>query len=567
MPANRYNFDVREGDRWGVDQTIRATWIVWLCNDPIASKKIAPNGISITGAKVDGEVDLSWLKMPFPFRADECYFTDRLYLRGASLRSLALNSAYIKGDYDFSLDGDGLTLEGDVDFSYMEAGESVRLRNASIAGNLISTNAHYHVAEKFAARLPALDLSSARIGSSVELEAARAEGEVRFDNAEIRGDLICRGANFGIAGRHMYVLAFTGTSMKVTGDVVFSESNLIDPGNFIANGPIVINRATIGGILDCRLAKVQMDVETQSNSSPVISPASSPEIKALDATAAKIDGDVFIGINVNGDTIGSNAGRTLNFFAASIGGTFELSDKVSSSNVILDLRDAKAKILSNAATGWPDPGNLRLQGFVFGELGGQASLKPETQIEWLRLQSPFLGQPYEQMAMVFRNMGYQDESVKVSIAGNWDTGVIAVKSDFGSIVSTSMAMRRDLALWRYGKSFVDGWEWFQAVVQFSLCDLPWYFCFGPLIQYGYRPWNALFISFIFVFIGTIVFRFAAERRILVKKENDTDRRRRSGRLRYSRSDRNFSPLIYSLETFVPLVKLGSQNTGSLMRTY
>jgi hypothetical protein len=153
-------------------------------------------------------------------------------------------------------------------------------------------------------------------------------------------------------------------------------------------------------------------------------------------------------------------------------------------------------------------------------------------------------------------MGYQEESVKVSIAENWDTGVTAIKNDFGTIVSTSMAIGRDGVRWRYGKSFVHGWEWFQGVIQFSLNDLLWYFCFGPLIQYGYRPWNALFISLIFVFIGTMVFRFAAESRILVIKERDMNSKPRSGRQRVSTPDRNFSAFIYSLETFIPLVKLG-----------
>jgi hypothetical protein len=83
-------------------------------------------------------------------------------------------------------------------------------------------------------------------------------------------------------------------------------------------------------------------------------------------------------------------------------------------------------------------------------------------------------------------------------------------------------------------------------------DVIWFFCFGWLIQYGYRPWNALFISFGFIFIGTMVFRFADERNMLVKKDNGPPRGRRE---RQHRLDRNFSAFIYSLETFVPLVKL------------
>jgi hypothetical protein len=54
----------------------------------------------------------------------------------------------------------------------------------------------------------------------------------------------------------------------------------------------------------------------------------------------------------------------------------------------------------------------------------------------------------------------------------------------------------------------------------------------------------------------MVFRFAAESNIFVKKDSSPAGDRSGGRQRLSRPDRNFSPFIYSLETFVPLVKLG-----------
>ena len=98
------------------------------------------------------------------------------------------------------------------------------------------------------------------------------------------------------------------------------------------------------------------------------------------------------------------------------GGKFELSSSVPVGTAILDLRDAKARILSNAENSWPKSKNLRLQGFMFNELGGHAKLDAKTQIKWLRLQEPFVAQPYEQMAAVFLNMGYQEEGVDISIA-------------------------------------------------------------------------------------------------------------------------------------------------------
>jgi hypothetical protein len=74
-----------------------------------------------------------------------------------------------------------------------------------------------------------------------------------------------------------------------------------------------------------------------------------------------------------------------------------------------------------------------------------------------------------------------------------------------------------------------------------------------VIGYGYRPWNALFISIGFVTIGTFVFSSAERNKILKNSATDQGTRRRD---RWRRVDRNFSAFIYSLETFIPLVKLG-----------
>ena len=92
--------------------------------------------------------------------------------------------------------------------------------------------------------------------------------------------------------------------------------------------------------------------------------------------------------------------------------------------------DAKVRILSNAERNWPKRGNLQVQGFAFNELGGDAILDPKTQIRWLRLQSPFVSQPCEQMAKVFRDMGYEEESVKQIVNRLQDTVVKQQLQDY-----------------------------------------------------------------------------------------------------------------------------------------
>ena len=196
--------------------------------------------------------------------------------------------------------------------------------------------------------------------------------------------------------------------MKVTGNVSFSM-------DFTAEGRIEISRSTIGGNLNCSGAKIQSRRQPEPLNTP------SAEIIALDATSAKIDGNVLLGTYVEehsgfSDIIHFQVDGILRFFAANIGGALELTGTESLGKAIIDLRDAKARVLSNPENSWPKSKNLRLQGFMFNELGGPASQDAKTQIKWLRLQEPFVAQPYEQMATVFLNMGYQEEGVDISIA-------------------------------------------------------------------------------------------------------------------------------------------------------
>jgi hypothetical protein len=141
------------------------------------------------------------------------------------------------------------------------------------------------------------------------------------------------------------------------------------------------------------------------------------------------------------------------------------------------------------------------------------------------------------MATVFREMGYPDDAINVQIAAKWDEGVEIIRKDFDIFVHSA--------------THVQVLRLMGTTLRIIFHDALWFFGFGWLIGYGYRPWNALFISLGFVFIGTIIFRFAQQKNILIKS-NGTH----PAALRARRIDRNFSAFIYSLETFVPLVKLG-----------
>lgn len=261
---------------------------------------------------------------------------------------------------------------------------------------------------------------------------------------------------------------------------------------FVATGEVRLSGATIDGSLDCNGGKF---FNFGAN--------------ALDANSAKIGGSVFLGKGFITD-------GTLLFLAASIGNVFELGSDDPREKAILedgklDLRDARAGTLLNEKQSSPREDHLSLHGFVFNLIDSRAPLTADTQLQWLRLHSAnqVEAQPYEQMAAVLRSMGLQDDAVKVMIAKNQELG-----------------------------HHPRGIE-----------DYLWYRLFGPFIGFGYTPWNAFYVSIVVILIGYCLFKIGKRFQIVTPtKPDDYDR--------HQELYPKFNAFIYSLETFVPLVRLG-----------
>jgi len=62
------------------DRIIRADRLSWLCTNREASAQVTHRGLSISGAKIDGKVDLAWAKISFPITAFKCVFKDTIIL-------------------------------------------------------------------------------------------------------------------------------------------------------------------------------------------------------------------------------------------------------------------------------------------------------------------------------------------------------------------------------------------------------------------------------------------------------------------------------------------------------
>ena len=101
---------------------------------------------------------------------------------------------------------------------------------------------------------------------------------------------------------------------------------------------------------------------------------------------------------------------------ATIDGTFYWVDVKHTAKTALDLEDAHAGAIWDDEASWPAPGNLMLNGFVYGDIAGGPS-DGDSRLRWLGLlTAEYHPQPYRQLAKVLSEMGRDDGATQVRIA-------------------------------------------------------------------------------------------------------------------------------------------------------
>ncbi|MBW7992103.1 MAG: hypothetical protein FVQ84_19105 [Planctomycetes bacterium] len=226
-------------------------------------------------------------------------------------------------------------------------------------------------------------------------------------------------------------------------------------------------------------------------------------------------------------------------YGATIDKYFVWTDAYSS---MLDLRSASVGTLYDQAKSWL-PKQYELHGFIYKAIDKKAETafekkKPgkkysiffdkkeiglKRRIEWLGGQLNFSSQPYEQLAEVFRKSGKVEDAKEILIAKNKD-------------------------LRKHNKS-----TWSKKY---------WYYVLGPMIGYGYRPLNALWILGAFIAFGMILFGIGYQKGLITPQRGSAYIQRHTGIVIPFDNDRQLSDiypkfnfLMYSFDAFVPLIDL------------
>jgi hypothetical protein len=352
-----------------------------------------------------------------------------------------------------------------------------------------------------------LALAGARIAGSLDLSYATVDKPVTLIRCYVPDGINLLSAHLqDVEVRRSRTGPIFGNQSIIHGDASF------EMGDY---GPVSLMRARIDGTLDFTGARI---------------------LKAGDDTVnlveANVEGDVLFhdGFTTDGIVYARLAkiGHDLSFHGAefkgdgqldaeraTIAGTFYWVEIKHTPATVLDLENAHAGAIWDDEESWPAPGNLMVNGFVYGDIAGGPSDGP-SRLRWLALQPPgYRPQPFRQLAKVLSEMGREEGATQVHIA-------------------------KEIAQRRFG--------------HMSRVQRAWSMMLQVTIGFGYRPLRALWWIAGFVGLGTILFGLGYRLRLITPTEEAA----------YSEFVANgeapphypvFNPFVYSLENFLPVVEL------------
>ena len=362
------------GEQWPETRNVRADLIRWLVVDREARELVDPKGVWIQGARITGDLDLSFTNVLFPLALLSCRVERDVDLEYAKMPLLSL-----KGSWPRAIDADGLKLEGDIFLNggFHAEGE-VRLLGATIGGDLSAEGGTFkNLSGK------ALSADGAKIGGNVfmkqELNAEgkvqnefMAEGEVRLLGAIVGGNLEADGGTF----KRSNGKALSADGVRVAGSVFLRSG-------FNAEGEVRLLGATIGGNLDATGGTFKKPCGNVLNSD------GTKNETALNAERIKVGGNVLLrrkfaaegemrlvgaaiggSLDARGGTFKEPEGYALNADRAKIDGSVFMTRELNAKDEIQSKFVAEGEVRLHGAT---IGGDLNANGGTFKNLNPKGS--------------------------------------------------------------------------------------------------------------------------------------------------------------------------------------------------
>ena len=392
---------------------------------------------------------------------------------------------------------------------------------------------------------PALDLTNAELRASLTIHpGAAVEGTLSLRGTRIRGDLSLRQVTLSVP-ESTWLIA--GQGMTVDGDVLLQDMNA-------DGGPLEFRGATLGSVVDASRARLSNPSGyTLSLHHAIV--RGSVHLIDIESAGLVVLNRAAIGgrlqctggsFSCPGPSEFGEHGHAIDATSATIRGGMELGWASVSPSV--DFTNTSTTYLADDPGNWP--AHFVISGFTydrFEQLPGPASARPwdhAARCAWLGRQAAYDAGSYEQAARVFRVHGYTSGAEEILIAQRRRAGQVAPGG--------------------------------RGAVPRRVLDA----VYDTTVRYGYRPGRVLGLLLVLLVLVVASLEIPAGQATLRASDAAGDVYSAAGLLRNAGPDapgrgtrrggladscgdgqvRCFSPVLYAIDTVVPLVSLEQRST-------
>jgi hypothetical protein len=392
--------DPQNGANWDASRTIDPRVIRWLCAQATALGRSPNSPIDVYAAKISGVLDLSGAVIPCPLSFRRCVFLDEIWLKNAKVPSLILTGSWTR-----TILANGIDVAGNVllNQGFHSKGQ-VLFRDAKIGGNLRTEDARFEyekgdMAHRYSEN--SLGCDRIRVNGSIWLSkpdyGSVFKGEVGLGSAFVGSNLECDDSKFENPG----LFAIRADGITVDGSVFLR-------GKFSSKGAVRLLNAQMR-VLDCTAGTFEGDGKIA-----LIAEEATISGKAVFDEAVIKGGAALLRSVAAGDVSFRAAELTsVDLRYATIQRALRLKSIVNPQHSRWDLRNASVDSLDDDGKSWPNPGNLRLDGFSYERFGSpdfqddSTTLPPdlEARLGWLRLDTSNPPRAYRNLASAYSKAG------------------------------------------------------------------------------------------------------------------------------------------------------------------
>lgn len=572
--------DVSAGDAWGEDRTVSAEFLrrLLLENTPTA---VGMAGLHIHGARIEGQLDLSWVELNQPLILEDCSFDEQVVISFAQLATLILSGSCVPG-----LQAEGVRVRGRLVLDGVTCVGTTILDESRIEGSLwIRNGALGDPSDREGA---ALSFDFGRIDGACDLNGIECHGHVSLAGATIGGPLIGTGGEFtnpgGCAlnafGVQVTSGVFLNSGFEATGEVTLAGATIgglactagkftnpdraalkadgakITSGvylnsGFEATGEVTLAGAKIGGSLRCCDGSfdaghghaLQLDNAIVAGSAHL-----GPGFEAVGSVrlaGARLEHDLVLAgrFVVEDQADGGDEPDVLVLRRAVIASTITLTPVEISGGV--DLTDASAETLQDTGTTWPD--TVALEGFSYEGLPETRNRNPtdkaiDERIEWVRGSADgYSPGPWEQLRQVYRQAGMTRHARTVGVAQQrtrLDVLADSLQEEVNEDDREAEPETRTPTLRQRLRALA--WQvrpWAAPGIQ------AWSWLLRATVGYGFKTWRVLGWLAVAYVAGLMIFSAAWQAGGILPLDNPP---------------RVFAVGWYTLDVLLPLVDLGQQ---------